>query len=76
MNKRIRGNKLIYDKIKELCKARGSSVAQVERNAGLSNGAISKWNDVSPTVANLQAVAKVLNCSIDDLLDDTAQEGG
>ena len=67
---------MIFDKIKELCKARGISVAQVERDAGLSNGAISKWNDASPTVANLQAVAKVLNCSVDDLLEDTTQEGG
>ena len=70
------GHKLIYDKIKEICKAKGISVAQVERDAGLSNGAISKWNDASPTVSNLQAVAKVLSCSVDDLLEDTTQEGG
>ena len=64
---------MIYDKIKEICKAKGVSVAQVERDAGLSNGAISKWNDVSPTVSNLQAVAKVLNCSVDDLLENTTE---
>lgn len=64
---------MIYDKIKEICKTKGVSVAQVERDAGLSNGAISKWNDVSPTVSNLQAVAKVLNCSVDDLLKDTTE---
>ena len=67
---------MIYDKIKEICKAKGVSVAQVERDAGLSNGAISKWNDVSPTVANLRAVAKVLSCSVDNLLEDATQEGG
>ena len=64
---------MIYDKIKELCKARGISVSIVEKEAGLSKAAISKWNDSSPTVANLQAVAKVLNCSVDDLLEDTTQ---
>ena len=59
---------LIYDKIKEVCKSRGVSVASVEKKAGLSNGAISKWNDVSPTVDKLNAVAKVLKVKIDTLL--------
>jgi len=60
---------LIYDKIKEICKAQGISVAQVERGAGLGNGAISKWNNVSPTIDNLQAVAKVLKVTVDKLLE-------
>ena len=59
---------MIYDKIKEVCKSRGVSVASVERKAGLSNGTISKWNDVSPTVDKLNAVAKVLKVKIDTLL--------
>ena len=59
---------MIYDKIKEVCKSRGVSVASVEKKAGLSNGAISKWNDVSPTVDKLNAVAKVLKVKIDTLL--------
>ncbi len=61
---------MIFDKVKEMCKAQGISVAQVEREAKLSNGAISKWNGSSPTVDNLQAVAKVLNCSVDALLEE------
>ena len=61
-------NKLIYDRIKKICKEKGISVTQVERNAGLSNGAISKWNKASPTVDNLHAVTEVLGCSVDDLL--------
>ena len=59
---------MIYDKIKELCKERGVSVTSVEKEAGLSNGAISKWNNVSPTIDNLQAVAKVLKVKVDKLL--------
>lgn len=59
---------MIYDNIKELCKKRGVSVGSVEREAGLSNGAISKWNKVSPTIDNLQAVAKVLKVKVDKLL--------
>ena len=59
---------MIYDKIREVCKSRGVSVTSVEKKAGLSNGAISKWNDVSPTVDKRNAVAKVLKVKIDTLL--------
>ncbi len=59
---------MIYDTIKELCKKKGLSVSSVEKEAGLSNGAISKWNDSSPTVDKLNAVAKVLNVKVDCLL--------
>lgn len=59
---------MIYDTIKDLCKERGLSVSSVEKKAGLSNGAISKWNDSSPTVDKLSAVAKVLNVKVDCLL--------
>ena len=51
---------MIYDKIKTICNSKGISIRSVEKEAGLSNGAISKWNDASPTVDKLQAVAKVL----------------
>lgn len=59
---------MYYDKIKEICKEKGISVASVEKKAGLSNGAISKWNSVSPTVDNLNAVAKILKVKVDKLL--------
>lgn len=59
---------MLYDRIKEICKEKGMTVASVERKAGLSNGLISKWNDASPTVDNLQAVAKVLKVKVDKLL--------
>ena len=63
---------MIYDRIKDLCKAKGVSVNYVEKTAGLSNGIISKWNSCSPTVENVQAVAKVLECTVDELLADAA----
>ncbi|MCH5271611.1 MAG: helix-turn-helix transcriptional regulator [Lachnospiraceae bacterium] len=67
---------MIYSKIKEICKEKGMSITQIEKNAGLSNGAISKWNNASPTVDNLQSVAKVLGCKVDDLLnEEVAVEG-
>lgn len=59
---------MIYDKIKELCRERGTSVAAVEKEAKLSNGTIRKWNKSSPTVDNLQAVAKVLKVGMEELV--------
>lgn len=59
---------MIYDKIKELCQERGISVAAVEKEANLSNGAIRKWNKSSPTVDSLQAVAKVLKVRVEKLI--------
>lgn len=60
---------MIYDTIKKLCEKKGISVSSVEKEAGLSNGAISKWNNSSPTVEKLNAVAKVLNVKVDSLLN-------
>lgn len=60
---------MIYNKIKEICKTQGVSVASVEKEAKLSNGAISKWNESSPTIDNLQAVANVLKVKVDELVD-------
>ena len=62
------GECLIYDKIKKVCKEKGVSVGFVEKQAGLSNGAISKWNTSSPTIDNLQAVANVLKVNVNKLL--------
>lgn len=59
---------MIYDKIKELCRERGTSVAAVEKEAKLSNGTIRKWNKSSPTVDNLQAVARVLKVRVEKLI--------
>ena len=58
---------MIYQ-CKENLQKNGVSITAVEKQAGLSNGAISKWNESSPTVEKLQAVAKTLECSVDDLL--------
>lgn len=60
---------MIYDNIKKVCEEKGISVTKVEKMAGLSNGAISKWNTSSPTVDNLKAVANVLKVSVKKLIE-------
>lgn len=58
----------IYDRIKEICEEKDISVRQLEIEAGLKNGAISKWNDSSPTIKSLKAVADVLKVKVDKLI--------
>ncbi|MEG0830665.1 MAG: helix-turn-helix transcriptional regulator [Anaerovoracaceae bacterium] len=57
----------IYDNVKAICSKKGVSVRKMESKAGLSNGTVSKWNEVSPTVDNLSSVAEVLGVSITTL---------
>lgn len=59
---------LIYKNIKTICDAKGLSIAEVERKAGLKNGTIGKWRTHSPMVENLTAVADVLKVKIDKLI--------
>ena len=43
---------------------------RVEKEAGLSNATIRKWNESCPSAENLNAVAKVLNVTVDSLLNE------
>lgn len=58
----------LYEKIKDLCTAQGLTIAEVERNAGVSNGVIDDWKTSSPRVSTLQKVAEALSVSIADLI--------
>ena len=63
------GEYLIYDRILEIATKKGISISKLERLAGLSKGAISKWKTASPTVENIQAVARVLKVKVEKLLE-------
>lgn len=60
---------MIYTKVKKICKEKGISIRAVEIKAGLGNGTISNWDNVSPNVDNVKAVAKALGVKISSLLD-------
>ena len=61
---------MVYTRIKQICESKGISVASVEREAGLKNGAISKWDNCKPIAENLHAAAKVLGVTVEDLLEE------
>lgn len=58
------------ERIKELAKLKRLSIAQLEVQAGIANGTIGGWKESRPYVDTLNKVAKVLECSIEELLID------
>ena len=61
---------MIFENISRLCKEKGISIAKLERKSGLGNATIRGWTNSSPRVENLQAVAGVLGCSMEELLKE------
>ena len=59
---------MIYENVSELAKRKKMSILQVEREAGIAKGSICKWKSVSPSVGNVQSVAKVLGVTVNRLL--------
>lgn len=58
----------LYENIKKRCKAKGISIAKLERDTKLSVGSISHWRTSNPKVSNVKAVADYIGCTIDELL--------
>ena len=58
----------LYTNIHRICRERDITIAELERAAGLGNGVIRKWDQASPTLRTVVAVAEYLGVSIDDLL--------
>lgn len=61
----------LVDKIKSLCKEEKITVAELERKTGISNGQIRKWDNSTPGINKLQAVADYFDVSVDYLLGRT-----
>ena len=59
---------MILKNIRKYCDKQNKSISSVEAEAGLSNGAISKWDESIPSAENLNKVAKVLHVTMDDLM--------
>jgi len=64
-----RGDKLLYDKIKEVCKEKGISVSAVEKELGFGNGTITKWNKSMPNVYSLKKLADYFGKPIEYFLE-------
>lgn len=59
---------MIYANIISLCKAKGISVAQLERDTGLGNATVRTWESVDPGIKKVKRVADYFGVTIDSLL--------
>ncbi|MBQ9348173.1 MAG: helix-turn-helix transcriptional regulator [Oscillibacter sp.] len=67
---------MIFDNIRALCMERGVSVRRVERETGIANGVIRKWNHQSPRVDKLLLVADYFGVTLDELVRGTGNRKG
>ena len=65
---------MILSKITQLCKEKGTTIAKLERETGISNGTIGRWGISSPTVEKLEKVADYFGVSVDWLLGRESAE--
>jgi transcriptional regulator with XRE-family HTH domain len=61
----------VVERIKELCRERKITVAELERSAGIGNGVIRRWDDRAPASDKLADVATYFSVSTDYLLGKT-----
>lgn len=65
----------LFERVQGLCRNRNISIAALERECGLGNATIKKWNASVPSGDRLLKVADYFNVSVDYLLgrgsDDT-----
>lgn len=58
---------MIYRNVVKLCKERGISIARLERETGIGNGTIGRWEKSSPSVDNAKKVADFFGVTLDSL---------
>lgn len=63
---------MIIKRIRQLCKDRGVTIAKLERETGIGNGTIGRWEKSSPTVDNVKKVADYFGVTVDALIHETA----
>ncbi|MBR5496302.1 MAG: helix-turn-helix transcriptional regulator [Oscillospiraceae bacterium] len=57
----------LVQKIQHLCTERGTTIAALERQAGLSRGSVRLWDKNAPSIDKVARVAKFFGVSVDYL---------
>lgn len=59
---------MLLEKIKSLCEENNTNLTKLEKDCGLANAAIRRWDASTPSAENLAKVADRFNVSVDYLL--------
>lgn len=63
---------VLVERIRNLCKEKGISVAQMEKDLEWSQGLISRWTKNSPSIGRIMEAVHYLEVSYEELLEDSA----
>ena len=66
----------LVERIKKLAKEHGTNLANLERELGISNGVIRRWDNASPTCDKILRIADYFSVSVDELLRGKTIENG
>lgn len=61
---------MLYDRVMRFCKENNIPLYIFEKECELGNGTISGWKNSNPRIDSLQKVAKRMNTTIGELLED------
>lgn len=61
---------MILDKIVLLCEKRGISISRLEKECGLGNATVSRWDNSAPRVDSLKKVADYFGVDIKYFLEE------
>ncbi|MCY9807489.1 helix-turn-helix transcriptional regulator [Lentilactobacillus senioris] len=64
----------IFERTKEIAKKKGFSLQETATKAGLGLNSIYGWKKKDPSISRLEAVAKVLDVSVDELLGKSTDQ--
>ena len=62
---------MLYQNIVVLCKGKGISISKLEKETGLGNGTVGRWEKSSPSVENVKKVADYFQVSVDYLISQS-----
>lgn len=62
---------MLLENIMWLCSKKPVSIAKLERETGIANGTIRKWDKSSPSVDNVRKVAGYFGVTVDELINGT-----
>ena len=67
--------KMIFQNVRELCDKKGISLARLEREAGVGNGAVARWaRGKTPRLKSLKLIADYFGVEMSDLFKGAEYE--
>ena len=63
-----KGEDILLEKIKSICKAKGISLRQLEQDAEIAPNTIARWDENKPSYDKVMRVADALDVTMDELV--------